>query len=245
MSFKEFGEIIISDETQDIGKELLENTIGALTADPVACKNLVQYVIQFPISLREQYFWNKFYRFLNGVYTPLEKTVALSNRLFDDEKNRRRNAMRIVEVIGKVETEDSLQFVINATKSVLLGLISTTDYFRIIKAITDTLLEDLLFLSENITKNSRFKGNTQVIALERSGLMIMAGIDANEDVESQSYVFTTFGKLVDQYALSFENEERFRWYKKELEAETLFDNGMQELSSDDIDNLFDKAGKET
>lgn len=152
--------------------------------------------------------------------------------------------MRIVEVIGKNETEDSLQFVINATKSVLLGLISTTDYFRIIKAITDTLLEDLLFLSENITKNSRFKGNTQVLALERSGLMIMAGIDANEGVESQSYVFTTFGKMVDQYALSFENEKRFRWYKKELTVETLFDNGMQELSSDDINNLFDKAGKE-
>lgn len=35
MSFKEFGEIIISDEIQDIGKELLENTIGALTADPI------------------------------------------------------------------------------------------------------------------------------------------------------------------------------------------------------------------
>lgn len=86
MSFKEFGEIIISDETQAIGKELLENTIGALTADPVACKNLVQYVIKCPISLREQYFWNKFYRFLNGVYIPLEKTVSISNRLFDDEK---------------------------------------------------------------------------------------------------------------------------------------------------------------
>ena len=97
MSFEEFGEIIKSDETKDIGKELIENTIGALSADPIACKNLVQYIIKLPISLREQFFWNKFYRFLNGVYVPFDKTVALSQKLFSDEKSKRKNAKGLIE----------------------------------------------------------------------------------------------------------------------------------------------------
>lgn len=244
MSFEEFGEIIKSDETKDIGKELIENTIGALSADPIACKNLVQYIIKLPISLREQFFWNKFYRFLNGVYVPFDKTVAISQKLFGDEKSKRKNAMRIVEVIGKIETEDSLQFVINATRSVLLNLISTTDYFRIIKAIAYTLLEDLIFLSDNIIKGGQFRGNTQVLALERSGLMIMAGIDANEDVESQNYVFTSFGKMVDQYALSLEDDERFKWHNKTQKSGTLFDTGIEEISNEEIQNMVNRVMKE-
>lgn len=101
MSFEEFGEIIKSDETKDIGKELIENIIGALSADPVACKNLVQYIIKQPISLREQFFWNKFYRFLNGVYVPFDKTIALSHKLFGDEKTSERMRCELLKLLEK------------------------------------------------------------------------------------------------------------------------------------------------
>ena len=238
MNFNEYTEILISDEMKTLGKEIAESAIGALSADPLAYKNLVQLIVKLPLSLREQFFWNKFYNFLHGIYLPSDKTIAMSNTLFSNEKNARKNALRIVEAIGKIETEESLQFVINATRSCLIGLIDTIDYFRIVKAITDTLYEDLIYLSEHITEGEYYKGNVQILALERSGLMIRAGIDGNEDVETQNYVFTTLGKMVDRYAISFEDEERLEWYKENSKSSRLFDDGITAITPDKIDELF-------
>ena len=240
MSFNELQAILSSDESKELGKEITECTLGALGADPIACKNLVQLIVTLPLSLREQYFWNKFYSFLRGIYLPFDQTISISNRLFGNDDKKRKNALRVVEAIGKIETEESLQFIINATRSCLIGLIDVADYFRIVKAITDTLYEDLIFLSQNITNDKYFRGNVQILALERSGLMIMAGIDANESVETQNYVFTTLGKMVDRYAISFENDERMLWHKENSKTNELFDNGITEITTEEIDELFDK-----
>jgi len=42
--------------------------------------------------------------------------------------------------------------------------------------------------------------------------MISADIDANADIEKQQYHITTLGFMVDRYALSLSNEERWKWY---------------------------------
>ncbi len=243
---EEFGKVLKSGETKELGKDLAENVVGALCLDPIAYKNLVQLVIKIPMSLREQFFWNKYYNFLKGVYTPYDKMVAMSSKMFGNDTVGRKNALRVIEIIGKLETEENLQFVINATRSCLLGLIDIADYFRIIKAIEETLCEDLIFLSKNITRHDYFKGNIQILALERSGLMIQAGIDANEDVESQSYVISTLGRMVDQYAISFENEERHNWHNKSKSSEDDFKIELPTASNDEIDDLFkDKKEGET
>lgn len=205
-----------SDEIKESAKEFLEETVSALCGDPIACKNLMQRIITFPISLREQYFWVKFYDFLKGTYSSEECAISLYDKLFGTEEDKKRNSMRLVEAIGKIETEENLQFMINATRSLSIGLISNSDYFRIVKAVTETLYEDLIYLSKHITEQKEFRGNMNVLSLARSGLMIDAGIDANADVENQIYVFSSLGRLVDQYAISFENDERFNWYKNNI-----------------------------
>ena len=42
----------------------------------------------------------------------------------------------------------------------------------------------------------------------------MGGINASRSVEGQDYVVTTFGRMVDRYALSFENDGRYQEHKK-------------------------------
>ena len=58
MAFKEFFDVLKSDETKEIGKEIVENAIGALQADPIACNNLKEIIVKSPFSLRDQFFWN-------------------------------------------------------------------------------------------------------------------------------------------------------------------------------------------
>ena len=95
-----------------------------------------------------------------------------------------------------------------------MGSIDNTNYFRIMKAISETLSEDLEYLVENVTTSKVIKGNMQILALERSGLAIQAGIDANESIESQGYAISSLGRMVDRYAISLESEERQRFYKQ-------------------------------
>ena len=241
MAFKELFDVLKSDETKEIGKEIVENAIGALQADPIACNNLKEIIVKSPFSLRDQFFWNRFYNFLRGVYLSPDDAIALSSKLFANDNDKKRNGMRIFEYIGKIDTDDTLQFMINATRSFLLGLIKISDYFRIAKALTDSLYEDLIYLSEHITEADEIQGNIQVLALSRAGLMIEAGIDGNEDVENQYYVFTTLGRLVDRYAISFENEERYKWYENKVSTPKLYDTGMEEISEEEVRNLFEKS----
>lgn len=241
MGFEEFKEVLRSDETKQIGTDIVENAIGALGADPIACKNLGQLIIKSPFSLRDQFFWNRFYNFLRGIYLDPGDAVILSDKLFGNDKNKRRNGMRLFEYIGKIDTEDTLQFMINATRSLLLSLITVTDYFRIVKAVTESLYEDLVFLSEHIIEDTEFTGNIQILALSRTGLMIEAGIDANSDVENQKYVFTTLGKMVDQYAISIDNEERYKWHDRSNKNTRMYDIGdigMEAITTDEINKLF-------
>jgi hypothetical protein len=143
-----------------------------------------------------------------------------------------------LEYIDKVDSEEKINYMISGTRSLLLGLISCEDYFRMTKAIIDTLYEDLLYLKKVATYTGEIKGNIQVLALARSGLMIQAGIDGNTDVEAQDYVVTKFGNLVDQYALSLEDEERQKWYKKTVLKKAEMRLGIPTASDEDIKNLF-------
>lgn len=118
--------------------------------------------------------------------------------------------------IDKADSEKKIDYYINATRSLLLTCINSNDYFRIIKAISETLNEDLEYLADIALNSNTIKGNIQILALERSGLVIQAGIDAEENIESQNYVVSSLGRMVDRYSISFENEEHHRYFEQEI-----------------------------
>lgn len=157
---------------------------------------------------------------------------------FETKEERRENGIRILHAIDKIETEKSIDFLANATISFLEGKINHDQYFRIVKAITNTLYEDLLFLSSNVTKDGTFNGrNMSVMELVRSGLMIQAGINAGADIEEQEYAFTTLGRMVDRYAVSYGDEEREAWYANNARGGCLLDapEKTSAMSNEEID----------
>ena len=78
----------------------------------------------------------------------------------------------------------------------------------------------------------------QILALERSGLAIQAGIDANESIESQGYAISGLGRMVDRYAISLESEERQRFYKQKSKKHNM-EVDLPTASAEDIQKLFE------
>lgn len=221
-------------------KEVIDNAIGTMMLDLVSAKKLMEFIKSMPILIREAIYWNKFYMFVKGikrVEDDLGKSIRLSNKLFDNPKNRKRNGMRLLAYVDKADSEEKINYYINATRSLLMGSIDNGEYFRIIKAIVETLNEDLEYLSKIAINSNVIKGNIQILALEQSGLVLQAGIDANESIETQNYTISTLGRMVDEYAISLENEERQKFYKKEMEQCTL-EVELHTISNDEIDNAL-------
>lgn len=203
-------------DVSTISEEMLDNMIGMLMLDPIAYKNFANQIAKMPFLIKDAYYWSKFHLFVTGVKSAekeLGEGVKLSNKLFNTSKNKRQNGMRLLGYIDKADSEQKINYYVNATKSLLLGLIDNTGYFRIMKALMETLNEDLEYLADIAIKEDVYRGNMQLLALERSGLVLQAVFDANESVENQSYVISSLGKYVDRFAVSFEDEERQKFYK--------------------------------
>lgn len=231
-------ELNIKDNCVDI----IDNAIGTLMLDPVATKNLVEKIANMPTLIREAIYWNKFYMFVTGVREieeDLGQSVKLSSKLFGDPKNKRQNGMRLLGYVDKADSEQKINYYINATRSLLMGCINNTDYFRIMKAVSETLNEDLEYLREVAITSNIIKGNMQILALNRSGLVLQAGIDANESIETQGYTVSSLGRMVDCFAISLEDEERQKYYEKDVIQQNLAVD-LPTTSAEDIRKLFEK-----
>ena len=110
-----------------------------------------------------------------------------------------------MSIIDRVETQQKISYLINATRCLLENLIDRATYFRICHTITNTLEEDLAFLGEHIFE-ADLPYDISIQGLLTSGLMYQSVIDANGD---QKYSFTPLAQIVDQYAISSNNIERY------------------------------------
>jgi hypothetical protein len=210
---------ILSDLGIDINvSEIIDSALDVLeSSDSDSIRNLVMVLIKLPTRIRDFVFWNKFFKFVNGVrdfQEQLGEGVKFCTKLIENEKDKEKNGIRIIEIIDKIDTVEKMDYVLYNTFSYLKGEISKEDYFRISKAIVDTLYEDLVYLKSIATDLNGLRGNIQILSLARTGLLIADGIDGNYDIEAQEYIVTSLGRLVDRYALSYDDEDRQRWYKE-------------------------------
>lgn len=242
MEMKELKGVIDEMDIENYSTDIIDNAIGTLMLDPIAMKNLTLQLRKIPTMIRDAIYWNKFYMFVTGVKqieNELGESIKLSSKLFDDPKTKRQNGMRLLGYVDKADSEEKVKYYINATRSLLVGCISNTDYFRIMKAVSETLNEDLEYLSEIAININTIRGNIQLLALERSGLVLQAGIDVNEDIESQDYAVSKLGRMVDNYAISLENEERQKFYKNDIKMQKL-DVDLPTISHEEISKLFEQ-----
>lgn len=196
--------LISNGEIKEASTNMLEDAINAVLGDPVSIGKIIIALAKSPFFIREQLFWVKMEAFLNGVYLSEDDCAKLRAKLTKDGE-KEDNAFRLVESIDRAETQQKVRYLINVTRCLLADFIDRPTYFRICHAITHTLEEDLNFLGEHIYE-SDIPYNNSVQGLLTAGLMYQSVIDGNGE---QKYSFTTIAKIVDQYAVSYENVERY------------------------------------
>lgn len=195
--------LISNGEIQEASTNMLEDTINAVLGDPVSIGKIIITLTKSPFFIREQLFWIKMETFLNGVYLSKDDCSKLRTKLTKDGE-KEDHALRLVEIIDRVETQKKIRYLVNATRCLLTDFIDRSTYFRICHAITNTLDEDLSFLGTHISeKDIPYNPYTQ--GLLTSGLMYQSVIDSN----GEKYSFTPIAKIIDQYAVSYENIERY------------------------------------
>lgn len=231
--------LVARGEVQEASKNLLGDTLDALLGDPISAGKIIIALASSPFFIRDQLFWTKIEMFLNGVYLKEDDCATLRAKLTENGE-KQENALRLVECIDRAETQTKIRYLINATRCLLVNFIDHPTYFRICHAVTQSLQEDLEFLSEQIYEEDiPYSANVQ--GLLTAGLMYQSVIDGNGD---QKYSFTPLAGIVDQYAVSYENVER---YPNPTSLTSYFEDPKPKLpgilewepiSKDDINNMF-------
>ena len=141
----------IQEETTDF----VEDTVSALLGDPVAAGKLICTLAKSPFFLREKLFWRKFERFLCGIEMDKNERDKFCEKL-TEKGCKKDNSYRLIQAIDQAETQQKIDFLINASRALSMGLVNLATYFRICHVITNTIEEDLIFLSEHIKNEGDF-----------------------------------------------------------------------------------------
>lgn len=197
-------ERISTGEIQEASTDLFEDVLDAVLGNPVSVGKIIIALTKSAFFIRERLFWSKMEKFLNGVCLSKDDCDKLLVKLIENGE-KKETAFRLVNIIDRAETQQKISYLINATRCLLENLIDRETYFRICHTITNTLEEDLAFLGEHIFETD-LPYNISIQGLFTSGLMYQSVIDANGD---QKYSFTPLAQIVDRYAISSNNIDRY------------------------------------
>ncbi|MGN8898169.1 hypothetical protein [Flavonifractor sp. HCP28S3_F3] len=197
--------LIADSEVKEGTKDFLADAVSALLGDPVAAGKIMLSLMESPFFFQEKLFWQKFEMFIYGIDMNEEERAKFCAKLTEDG-TKGDNPYRLLQAINHAETRRKVEFLINASRSLGAGFIDLATYFRICHAITNTMEEDLVFLSKHIQDKEDFGYSDIIQGLQNAGLMRQSVIDANGD---DRFVFTPFADTLDQFAVSYNNVERY------------------------------------
>lgn len=227
--------------------DFVEILIGCIAHNTVSWTKLINILKNHSISVTQKIPIYKLGKYLSGIQKvedDLGKSCELSNKLFGNEKTRKDNGFRLYKYVTEAETDKKIELLVDATRVFLMDCIDLPTLFRIYKAIVETLPEDLNYLSELTERRLKeniemFQGNTEILALSRTGMMIVAGEDGNKGVEEQDYTISSLGYMVDRYALSIDNDEKQKLYKEIISlGDVKYKPNISTIPLEEIDGMF-------
>lgn len=204
MSFiDDANQLIQSGEVGDGIVDLLGDVIDALLGSPVSAGKVMYTLAKSPFMLREKLFWAKMENYLNGIYLSEDDRAKLRAKLMENGTSDE-NSKRLIECIDRSETSRKVKYLINATRCLLTDFIDRTTFFRICRAIAGTIDEDLIYLRDHIAETN-FRYDSAIQGLFISGLVTFSVVGGEETL----YSFTPLARLVDQFAVSYDDDIRY------------------------------------
>ncbi len=211
-------ELLDLDSAVDTFGELTESFLEYVAPEHAREISFAKKLFKLPGTIRDIGLLRKFAHFLKSIREKdLGASVKYSEKFFGDKEKAKENVMLLVQYIDKAETLTIIDYMVNASRAAGNQLITEQEYYRILWALTNTFPGDLHYFRTMVISEDPIPGNPKIIGLAQSGLMIIAGMDGNKTPEEQDYVVGKFGKLVDMYALSFDDEERYLMWKRQGE----------------------------
>ena len=214
------GGIMCKKKKLDLNDELKENVkdIGIITFEEVAnCLwEDVPYIVKIgknllslPHLIHQEIFWNKFTKFVSGIKSDPAFEAKFATKIANAE-DRSEYARRIITILEKIEEEQKVDYIINATRALCWDQIDRSLYFRICRAIENVYIDDLKFVFDNYDVKEYFPEDIAVAELTSHGLMrqeIIDGGTADPNYVAKTHVFTELGKLVYDMALNYERPD--------------------------------------
>ena len=143
--------------------------------------------------------------------------LKISEKFDEDNKAYNKMVHQLVYYVNAINEVDILYAYANLLRAYKLNLISKSDFFRMSFCLTKLLSEDAEYLKSNIGRN-RIEENIYCLSLSSNNLMynMSRGFAENEeDSGKEYYAFTQMGKMIDKYALSFGDENKYHYSVKD------------------------------
>lgn len=143
--------------------------------------------------------------------------LKISEKFEEDSTSYKKMVRQLIYYINAINEEDMLSAYSNLLHAYELEYISKNDFLRMGFCLTKLLSEDAKYLKENIKKD-RIEENLYCLSLSSNNLMynMSRGLAENEDDATKDYyAFTLLGRMIDKYALSFGEEGKYKYNKKD------------------------------
>ena len=198
----EIKEIVVTVKDEIIDKMetlrgFLENPVDFIKYASLAkeIKNLIKE--KAPFLYPEWKFWDNIDKFFNSGILSDDDKCKLIGKL-SNEKEKQEVGRKIIDLIGKIDTDKKLVYIINATKAWVDDSIDRLQYFRICHIISASLDEDLQFLSEHIDDTGDIPYSIEINGLQTTGLACHTNMNKEGN---PLYVFTPLSRAVNEYAI--------------------------------------------
>lgn len=198
----EIKEIVVTVKDEIIDKMetlrgFLENPVDFIKYASLAkeIKNLIKEKAPFLYS--EWKFWDNIDKFFNSGILSDDDKCKLIGKLSNEEE-KQKVGRKIVDFIGKVDTDKKLVYIINATKAWVDDVIDRPQYFRICHVLSASLDEDLQFLSEHVDDSGDIPYSIEINGLQTTGLACHKAMDKEGN---PLYSFTPLSRAVNEYAI--------------------------------------------
>jgi hypothetical protein len=196
----------ISQELKKYGEEFMCDVIDCFSLNPTAIIKTINKVANAPFILQQYCFWNKFERFVRGVRIDEDFSIKFATKITNSDK-RDYYAKRIVETIDKIDDDEKVDLIINATRALCWERISDEEYFRICSIIRRCYIADLNFIKSEYP-NWGHSGDVHVVELVSNGLMIKTIFAGGSWGEQNDIIpdcqFTQLATLIYDNCLNYE-----------------------------------------
>ena len=210
---RELKQAIGTQDSKEMGGEMLSNLIDGLTGSPASLIKLAKEVIKAPAFVQQQIFWIKFMEFLQGVYLSEDEAAHFVGKMMEDGKEQE-NTMRIIQCVDQCDSQTKIKYILSATHNWAFHHVDRTQYFRMIRQISTTPGEALTFVRQSdLTKQYSY---TELVQdLVGSGVMYVSETTLGDGMR---YAFAPSALMLDKFALSYHEMAKYRYDEAGVEV---------------------------